>query len=611
MINIKERNSLNVTLDELKKNNTDSLVQYNKFKEALKLYEQNKYNLAKKSEDGVIFHAWNWLFNDVKNNIVDIAKAGFSSIQVSPVQPTKNNNLTYTGDWWQFYQPVDFTVGNSLGSEEDFRAMCEEANKYGIKIIVDVVTNHLANNTGRGNHAKWDRCDKIPSYLRDNDNFWHAESNGAFNNNDFDRTSMTQGAIGMPGLNTANKDLQGIIINFLNRLQELGASGFRFDAAKHIELPEDTVSSDYWPSVTAGIKNKDKDAFIYGEILNECGTDIKNYSKYLKVTDNVYGWNVIDAVINCNAGLAQFYCKNDVAKNFITWVESHDTYAGDYGRKSDRISDEDILLGWCIVASRADSVPLFFCRPSNGLHGRLGETSDLSWQDKKVSEINRFHNKFSGSNEYIRILNNNSVFLIERGTTGVSIINLSRNYTVIDTETNLKDGEYTDRLSGRKITVSNGRLHAELDSRSVAVAYEEVVNKVNIQRKNNFLNKEVKEGYIYATKPSNWGKKIYAYIYINDQYVTPWPGVEMKYNNNDNKFYCEIPEAFRTSNTQVIFSDGYNQLPMAFTPGAYYKEHTAMLFENNTIKNIKPSITTSDLLLNDYFELTNNNSYSL
>ena len=85
----------------------------------------------------------------------------------------------------------------------------------------------------------------------------------------------------------------------------------------------------------------------------------------------------------------------------------------------------------------------------------------------------------------------------------------------------------------------------------------------------------------------------------------------MKYNNNDNKFYCEIPEEFRTSNTQVIFSDGYNQVPMAFTPGAYYREHTAMLFENNTIKNIKPSITTSDLLLNDYFELTNNNSYSL
>ena len=163
--------------------------------------------------------------------------------------------------------------------------MCLEAHKYGVKIIVDVVTNHLANQYGNGNHAKWDRNSNIPSYLRDKDEYWQDEKFGAFNDDDTERTSMTHGAIGMPGLNTANKGLQNIILNFLNEAQELGADGFRFDAAKHISLPTDKISSDYWPFITKGIKQKNKNAFIYGEILNECATDIHNYSKYIKVTE--------------------------------------------------------------------------------------------------------------------------------------------------------------------------------------------------------------------------------------------------------------------------------------------------------------------------------------
>ena len=265
---------------------------------------QKDYGLRDKCEEGVILHAWDWRFKDIKSNLKQIAKAGYTGVQVSPVQPNKDGNFNTNYDWWKLYQPIDFEIGNVLGTKEEFKDMCMEAHRYGIKIIVDVVTNHLANEYGNGNHAKWDRNSNIPSYLRDNDDFWQDESLGAFNNNDNDRNSMTQGAIGMPGLNTANKDLQKIIIDFLNEAEELGADGFRFDAAKHIGLPTDEIPNDYWPTITKGIKDKKQNAFIYGEILNECATDIQNYSKYMKVTDNVYGWNVIDAVLNCNAGLA-------------------------------------------------------------------------------------------------------------------------------------------------------------------------------------------------------------------------------------------------------------------------------------------------------------------
>jgi alpha-amylase len=582
--------------------NTVSLNAYKKLKNDFKFSEIDNYKLAEKCEDGVIFHAWNWSFNSIKNNMEELAQSGFTSVQVSPIQPNKIEGTANNCDWWKLYQPIDFSIGNVLGSASDFKEMCDVAKKFGIKIIVDVVANHLANNTGKGNHAKWDRYNKIPSFLKDNDNFWHNESNGGFNYNNNDRTSMTQGAIGMPGLNTANKELQNYIIGFINKAQDLGADGFRFDAAKHIELPTDQVASDFWPSITNGIKSKDSDAFIYGEILNECATDIKNYTKYMKVTDNQYGWNVLDSVLHCNAGLAQNYYKQDCPNNFITWVESHDTYAGDYGRKSDVVSEEDIRLGWCIISARAESVPLFYNRPINGLNGKLGDTGNNAWKHKTIAAINKFHNHFAGQNEYIRILNYNTVFEIERGDSGVVIANLSYNNTTINTETNLKDGEYTDRVSGKKVIVKNGYLTAELSGKSVIIAYNE--NSESKVSDGNF-NSDLISGYLYATKPSNWTDKIYAYVYsenkLSNKCIMNWPGVEMQYNGNE--YYYELPLDWQNENTQVIFNDGHNQMPMAFTPGQYYLNGTAMYFNSEVINYIRPTQIINEQLHNKYISL--------
>lgn len=586
MLGVTENNKNNEILYNLplSENNILSIKEYiNSRKET--------YNLADKCEEGVILHAWNWYYKDVVNNLKDIAKAGFTTIQVSPVQPNKGENISKTHDWWQFYQPTDFAVGNVLGTANDFKEMCSKAKEYGIKIIVDVVTNHLANNTGRGNHAKWDRCDKIPSYLKNNDSFWLEESFGAFNNNDYDRISMTQGAIGMPGLNTKNLELQDLIINFLNELQDLGADGFRFDAAKHIELPTDPISSDFWPRITNGIKSKSSDSFVYGEILNECGTDIKNYSKYIKVTDNVYGWNVIDSVLSCNAALAQNYTRYDMPKNLITWVESHDTYAGDYGRKSNNLSDLDVKLAWCIVASRADTIPLYYVRPSEGLNGNLGGSGNPTWKDPIVSAINKFHNHFALENEYIRILNNNSIFEIERGNSGVAIINLSNNHSFINTNTNLKDGTYKDAITGKKVSIINGTLSTEISGKSVLVLYEISEIKHNNHYKTTYSS-NFEEGYLYAENVENWCNDLYAYVYSDNKILSYWPGVKMTKTSNNNFIY-NLPEEWQNENTYIIFNNGQgNQFPYANNPGVQYKVDNAICFNGYSIdyKSTYPSL---------------------
>ena len=50
-----------------------------------------------------------------------------------------------SGEWWARYQPVDYSVIDGKGSEQDLRALVAEADRCGLNIIADVVFNHMAN----------------------------------------------------------------------------------------------------------------------------------------------------------------------------------------------------------------------------------------------------------------------------------------------------------------------------------------------------------------------------------------------------------------------------------------------------------------------------------
>ena len=94
-----------------------------------------------KTNDDVILHAWSWSFNTIKENMKDISEAGYKYVQTSPAQEcvteTKGDKgggmqLYGKGRWYYYYQPTDWKIGNyMLGNREEFKAMCDEANKYG------------------------------------------------------------------------------------------------------------------------------------------------------------------------------------------------------------------------------------------------------------------------------------------------------------------------------------------------------------------------------------------------------------------------------------------------------------------------------------------------
>ena len=425
-------------------------------------------------EDGAILHAWNWSFDTIKAKLPEIKEAGYTAIQTSPIQGNKEDLMSST-KWWILYQPINFKIGNAqLGSREQFKSMCEEADKYGIDIIVDVVANHTGNRGG-GSDAYYPATN-VDSTIKDNENFWH-EHRGVEDWND--RWQVTHLGIGLPDLNTSNWELQDMVIEFLNDAIACGADGFRFDAAKHIELPTDSDGSDFWPRVLGSLDRDD--LFIYGEVLQGGADNINGYHTYMRTTCDWYGGSVRSAVgynSTANVNNAKSYTVSGDPSNLVTWVESHDTYANE-NMETVGLTNEQIKLGWAIIAGRADSTPLFFNRTSGGyLAGNMGSAGDDMWKDPIVVAANNFRNAMAGEGEYIRTQGNN-LFITERGTKGVMIVNVGDS-TYVNCDTNLADGQYTDSVSGNTFTVSNGKLTGNIGSRTIATLGVEVVTKPSV-----------------------------------------------------------------------------------------------------------------------------------
>lgn len=101
-------------------------------------YGAKDYGLAERVQDGAILHAWCWSFNTIKQNLKDIAEAGFTTVQTSPANEClvgENGGLNIWsesggGKWEYHYQPTDWKIGNyQLGTRDEFKAMCDEAEK--------------------------------------------------------------------------------------------------------------------------------------------------------------------------------------------------------------------------------------------------------------------------------------------------------------------------------------------------------------------------------------------------------------------------------------------------------------------------------------------------
>ncbi|APT17877.1 alpha-amylase [Amylolactobacillus amylotrophicus DSM 20534] len=422
-------------------------------------------------KDGTVLHAWCWSFNSIKENMAAIKEAGYTSVQTSPINAVVVGNggdKKFTEQWYYHYQPTAYTIGNyQLGTEAEFIEMNRVAEQYGIKIIVDAVLNHTTSDY----NAISSEVKSIPKWTHGNTLI---ENWGS-------RWDVTQNSLlQLWEWNTQNPEVQQYLLKFLKNAVADGADGFRYDAAKHIELPGEYPSefgSNFWNVI---LNNGSE--FQYGEVLQDNISRDADYANLMSITASQYGHSIRDMLRNRNANagnLGNYQAGVDPSK-LVLWVESHDTYANgktDSESESAWMSDEDLKLGWAMITARAKGTPLFFSRPVGGGNGvrfpeqtKLGDAGSNLYKDPTIVAVNKFHNAMVGQSEYIRNPNGDTnVAMIERGTQGAVIANLSDSEKSLNTETKLANGTYKDQISGKTYTVSNGRLSGSIARRSVLV----------------------------------------------------------------------------------------------------------------------------------------------
>lgn len=439
------------------------------------------------TNDATILHAWCWSFNTIRENMKDIADAGYTYVQTSPANTCfvgENGGMQIFGDgkWYYHYQPIAWRIGNyQLGNRDEFKAMCDEAKKYGVQILVDVLPNHTA----------FDTTAVLPEFIEavgGRDNLYHA--NGLNEIKDYnDRYQCTTGAMGgLPDVNTENPDFQYYFMTYINDLIACGASGFRYDTAKHIGLPSDPLDAkskqnDFWdvamgrkPIKEITLANKDN-LFIYGEVLQDKNVKEKEYAEYFGMCASNYGHSIRQIISNrkTTAKEVSNYQHSVSPEKLTTWVESHDTYCN--ANESASLTDTQIRLGWAIITARQNGTPLFYSRPDGSTrdnywgNNRIGAKGNDEFKHPEVVAVNKFRKAMHGQLEKIKVSADGTIVEINRGNKGAVIVNLSQEPAQLSMKTTLADGTYKDRVYGNTFTVEKGMIKSSLQPETSYVIY--------------------------------------------------------------------------------------------------------------------------------------------
>mgnify|MGYP004645385723 FL=1 len=422
------------------------------FTMASNIFADNKYGLKDNIQDGVILHCFDWTLADIQEEIPNIAKAGFTAVQTSPVHERAGKGSV----WYDVYRPYDFKIGNGLGSEADLKALCAKAHEYGVKVIVDVVANH----TDYGNVA--DR-------LKDEGLYHQPFDVGNWN----DRHQVTFGKIGMWDLDTNNPTVQAIIKQYIQDLKACGVDGIRWDAIKHIGLPSEGDS--FMQNVV------DQEMYNYGEILDSTGGDdnvlFPEYQTYMSITDNGYGNGFANSFAggSINESVGNFNQRNAKTEKLVYWGESHDTYANDGGESKNK-SQNVIDRAYAVVAGNNGATALYFSRPFQKDKGaiKFGDKGSVHFKDAEVAQVNYMHNVCAGEPNYY--VKGNGVCAQVRKSGAIIVLGSGsdRDVTVANGAGDgkwLKSGTYKDMVGGGAFTVNASTISGHVGESGIAVIY--------------------------------------------------------------------------------------------------------------------------------------------
>ena len=247
---------------------------------------------------------------------------GVTCIYLNPIFEAQSNHRYDTAD----YEKID----PMLGTERDFKSLCQSAEKLGIKIMLDGVFSHTGDDSKYFN--RYSRYDSIGAYQSENSPYYNWYK---FNKWPDDYESWWGIKI-LPEVNEDNPDFIEYITGkngIARKWLRLGASGWRLDVAD--ELPDEFLDE-----FRKAVKEEKNDCLVLGEVWEDASNKL-SYGKlrrYLlgeqldSVMNYPFAGAVIDFIRDANAELfasrvmsiVENYPK-EVLDVLMNHISTHDT----------------------------------------------------------------------------------------------------------------------------------------------------------------------------------------------------------------------------------------------------------------------------------------------
>ncbi|XP_059475319.1 alpha-amylase A-like [Neocloeon triangulifer] len=208
-----------------------------------------QYDLYAWPNRSTIVHLFEWRWEDVARECEEyLAPNHFAGVQLSPV--AEHLKCDERGrPWWEVYQPLSYNIITRSGDELAFADMVSRCNAVGVRIIVDVVLNHMSGDWDPAIGIDGTTADTVARdypgvpYTVEHFNPF-CEANNYQDANIIRNCEIAQ----LHDLNTSIAYVRDKQVEYLNKLVGHGVTGFRVDAAKHI-----------WPEHLADVMNRVND----------------------------------------------------------------------------------------------------------------------------------------------------------------------------------------------------------------------------------------------------------------------------------------------------------------------------------------------------------------
>ncbi len=388
-------------------------------------------------------------FKALEARIPELKKLGVTVVWLMPIHPV--GKINRKGTLGSPYSVRDYyAVNPEFGTLDDFQSLVNVIHQQGLKVIIDLVTDHTAwDNTMLKEHPEWYTHDFTGKIISPNP----------------DWTDVA-------GLNYNQAGLRTYMIEMMKYwIRDIGIDGFRCDVAE-------LVPTDFWESA-----RKELDEIKPVMMLSEGSIP----EHHIRAFDITYSWNVYDVLQNVIKGLipatifdeilkteSHQYPQNSLRMRFNT---NHDKNAWD-APAVEKFTPQG-AKATAVLAFTYPGVPLIYNGEEVGNEKKLSlfEKVNIDWSKgedfralyKSLGLLRREHPALrQGAYTFIQNSDNERVFsfirMKEKDTVLVAI-----NFSLVEVKTDLmlptdSNCNWKNLFTNENVRSMNGRVEIKLSS---------------------------------------------------------------------------------------------------------------------------------------------------